>query len=164
MNRVVPVVVVFLMAGCSGGSTLPDETSSPPSEVSRQADIYEAIVTEAGQDQGHMWIVDQICADAGATKEPGGCVPMSAELKAALQERFPNARFTDDPFKMEIDLDNAARRIIYKFGPVSGSGDRAEVPASYWCGGLCAYATTHVVEMVDGTWKVTGSVGPIMQS
>jgi hypothetical protein len=94
---------------------------------------------------------------------------MSPELKAALQERFPKAQFTDDPSNMQSRFVNKqgtapAGIIVYKFGPVSGSGDRVEVPASYWCGGLCAYGTTHVVEMIDGTWKVTGSAGPIMQA
>ena len=39
---------------------------------------------------------------------------------------------------------------------------RAEVQMELWCGSLCGvYLTYEVVQVTDGTWEVTGPVGPI---
>lgn len=159
-NPQVPYVVPPKREPLAPPSATPDQAGAE-----RQADIYAAFVDKQ-QNFGDVWLVDEIWADAGATAAPGGCEPMSDELKTALLGRYPDARFVRDPSRMQskwIESNGTAQagRIIYRFGPVRGSGDRVEVPASYWCGGLCAYATTLVIEQVDGRWKVTGTVGPV---
>jgi hypothetical protein len=37
----------------------------------------------------------------------------------------------------------------------------ATVAVSLWCGGLCGTWLTYRVELVDGAWTVTGTVGPV---
>lgn len=145
-------------------------TLEPESDVQRQADIYLAVIQGAYPSESKLWIHDQLCADAHEAAPADRCSPMSADLQGALSDRLPTAVFIDDPASiqeryMEGDLAMGdAGGTIWYLGPIDGSGDRVEVPASYWCGGLCASGTTHVVELVDGAWEVTGSVGPVWMS
>ena len=128
------------------------------SAVQRQADIYAAVIG-GGEKFGDLWIVDQICPDAGEPVDHKGCTPMSSDLKAALLERFPAARFTSDPQPMQDRLMEKGGATINWVGPVAGSGDTVQVSSGYWCGGLCGSGGTRVVEFKNGEWKVTGSVG-----
>jgi len=137
----------------------PEPTPSPlTSGVQRQADIYAAVIG-GGEKYGDLWIVDQICPDAGQPSDHKGCTPMSADLKAALLERFPAARFTSDPQPMQDRLMEKGGVTINWVGPMVGSGDTVQVPSGYWCGGLCGSGGIKVVEFKNGEWKVTGSVG-----
>lgn len=130
--------------------------------MGRQVDIYAAII---GDDAvGDLWIEDRICDSVGDPAGSEGCEPMSSELRSALQERYPAAKFTHDPTAMQEQLIDKGGVIIYRLGPISGTDVRVEVPASYWCGGLCGSGGKQVVEFVDGGWKVTGTTGPVWMS
>ena len=159
------LAAVVLVAGCAGDAdtSATPSPSSPANDVGRQVDIYAAIIgneTPAGK----LWIEDSICDSAGSPAGSEGCEPMSAELRSALQQRYPEAKFTHDPTAMQEDLLNEGGVIIYRLGPISGTDVRVVVPASYWCGGLCGSGGKQVVEFIDGKWKVTGTTGPVWMS
>lgn len=42
--------------------------------------------------------------------------------------------------------------------------DRAEVDLALWCGDLCGVFLTYEAELVDGTWRIIGTTGPIAVS
>ena len=43
--------------------------------------------------------------------------------------------------------------------------DRAEITTELYCGNVCAIRSTHVViKDTFGTWKVDGTIGPVMIS
>jgi hypothetical protein len=154
--------MVMLAVGCAGSGVVHDDPASPtPSAsdaIARQADIYAAIIGD-GERFGDLLVVDRVCADADGMAASHGCAPMDPALQQALTGRLGRVTFIHDPAPIQERLISKGGVIIYRFGPVSGSGDRVEVPASYWCGGLCGAGSTHVVELVNGTWSVTGSVG-----
>jgi hypothetical protein len=160
MRKVIAGLLVSLtLVGCSKG--VADGTDGPSPQttgVARQADIYAALMG-GGQEFGDMRIVDQVCADAGEPVDYKGCSPMSAELKAALLERLPSARFISDPLPLQERLMEKGGVTIHWVGPIVGSGSKVEVGTGYWCGGLCGSGGTKVVEFRNGAWVVTGSVG-----
>lgn len=156
--------------GASPGGSNEPPTTGPPLEVQTSADIYAAVI---GSDPGSskLWIVDKLCPDADQpSPATTGCVPIPADLRAALEQRLPGALFTHDPeaiqdryLKGDLAMGDAGGTIWW-LGPIDGSGERVGVPASYWCGGLCGSGATHIVEFADGTWTVTGSTGPVWMS
>ncbi len=162
-TKIAVCCLVALSFACTKGAvSYPPERSSPPtppaSGVLRQADIYATLIG-GGEKFGDLWIVDQLCSDAAEPVEHKDCVPMSAELKTALLERFPSAQFTSDPQPMLERLMKKGGVTVHWVGPVIGSGDVVQVGSSYWCGGLCGAGSVKVVEFQGGEWKVTGGVG-----
>jgi hypothetical protein len=52
--------------------------------------------------------------------------------------------------------------IIITLGNIHPQDDGSvQLPASLYCGMLCATGMTYVLEQTDGTWQVTGTTGPV---
>jgi hypothetical protein len=51
--------------------------------------------------------------------------------------------------------------VLISLGPIEPSGRRVDVEASLWINGLAATWLTYVLEEKNGTWKVTGTTGPM---
>jgi hypothetical protein len=51
--------------------------------------------------------------------------------------------------------------VLISLGPIEPKGKRVNVEASLWINGLAGEWLTYVLEERDGTWKVTGTTGPM---
>jgi hypothetical protein len=91
---------------------------------------------------------------------------LTAPERAAIENTirpFGPLRWIDDPDQWRTDdlrptIDGA---VILGVGEPTSDGDTASVPVSLWCGGLCGTWLTYRLTLVDGTWQVTGTEGPI---
>ncbi len=71
----------------------------------------------------------------------------------------------DVPVSEEDGLVEGGEAVVVTLGNVHVTDeDTVEVPASLYCGMLCATGMTYVIEQVDGVWQVTGTTGPIWMS
>lgn len=85
-----------------------------------------------------------------------------AAIQVALQD-FGPVRWISDPDEWRTDdlMPKIAGSVILGVGEPEISGDTALVPMSLWCSGLCGTWLTYRVELIDGSWQVTGTEGPI---
>ena len=160
-------LVVLLVAACGGtpegGGEGQSESPDADLTAQEQAAVYQAVM---GDTVDSPWISDEVCAKAQASpgSDTGPCEPMDPEVRAALAEAIPGASFTSDPDEVQDRLFERGGGVIWFLGPIEGEGDEVKVPASYYCGGLCAGGTVHLMELVDGEWIETGSEGPTWMS
>lgn len=163
--RPLMVVILAMLVGCqAGGNDDPSPVDLPPED---QADAYLVVISAGADGGGPLWISEQVCTDAGSSPTESGegeCAAMEPDVRAALAERLPEAQFTDDFTGVQDDIFKGGGGVIWRLGPVEGSGDRVTISASYYCGGLCAGGGTHVVERIDGSWEETGMEGPVWMS
>lgn len=156
------LITALTLAACTrdaGGKPQADAPPATPDAVSRSADIYAAVIGKQNVNFGHFWIVDRLCPNADEMSRPEGCLPMPADVKAALKQRYPDARFISNPQPLQRRIFDKGGGIIFRLGPIRGSTDLVQVAHSYYCGGECASGGTSVLELEGGTWTVTGSVG-----
>jgi len=84
---------------------------------------------------------------------------MTQELERAIDAELDgNYRLIDDPSPETVNQ-LSGHATLYWVGPIDGDAGRVTVPASYFCGGLCAEGQTVVVERSGTAWKVTASTG-----
>jgi len=119
--------------------------SSSPQDVGRDSAIYSAVITHWGPPVHHRGLVVRAICDGAAETPRGGCHPMADVLETAIDAKLgDDYRFIDDPSPETIDQ-LSGRATVYWVGPIAEDGDRVTVPASYFCGGLCAEGKTDVV-------------------
>lgn len=85
-----------------------------------------------------------------------------AAIEAAISE-FGTVRWIDDPDEWRTpDLMPVIEgSVILGVAEPVMEEDSALVPVSLWCGGLCGTWLSYRVDLVDGSWSVTGIEGPI---
>ncbi len=169
MRRLVPAVLLALLLSC-GRLTTGGSAAGPSPVDARRIGIYEAAVrgmvaTESWYDP--IFIDEWICEGAG---DPAGQEMCTERFGEAEQGALLEALADLPSVRLVADADRIVDRIfggeveggaLIRVGPISGDGDRVEVPASAYCGGLCGHWMTLVVERSGDTWEVTGTTGPI---
>lgn len=171
MKILMLALVTLLVAACGGtpggGGDGPGGSPDGALAPQEQAAVYLAVMGDSGPGPADPpWISDEVCANAQSApgSDTGPCEPMDPEVRAALEEAVPGASFTSDPDEVQDRLFKRGGGVMWFLGPIEGEGDEVRVPASYYCGGLCAGGTIHVMELVDGEWTETGSEGPTWMS
>lgn len=106
---------------------------------------------------------------AGSGRGLGSERSLSDAERAAIEEAispFGPIRWIDD-----VDAEITENRTpadegaaILGVGEPVIDGDTALVGVSLWCGGVCGTWLTYELELVDGTWQVTGIDGPVAVS
>jgi hypothetical protein len=130
------------------------------------------MIRELAGAEGPSWerifVVTQICANAGDATEPTGCSEaLSPTDQLALADALPQLserlRFIDDPSRLYSDAwfeGTGPSTVVIRVGPVVWTAGGAEVGASYGCGGLCGSGTTYRLETSSDGWTVTDTTGP----
>jgi len=178
MKRLAFLVLVALSAvscgglrndgpGSGGGPTQPPEPDPDRVEIYSEA-FRELAATEGWFDP--VLLDERICPDSGdvggdAEQRPCHDTFTEAEQAAILSELadLPNVRFVADAERIserifEGTLQGAG---LLSVAEIDGDGDRVEVGASAYCGGLCGHWMTLVVERGAAGWAVTGTTGPV---
>jgi hypothetical protein len=169
MRKLVPIalVVAVSVTGCGrlDHSAAPGAGSSSPSVDARKIAIYEAVVRSLAEfpTERTVSIYDRVCADAGAAGGAKDCSSVfsqdeQAALLRALSD-WPSVEFVSRTEQLEKDIFNGKGGMLVRLGPITEDGDKVDVPASEYCGGLCGRGGVWVVEQGSGGWSVTGSVG-----
>jgi hypothetical protein len=177
------VVLVSALTACSGtgtegslgvaGTTVSAVTGPDMTLPQLMGVALEELVTEnhtfgEGQPPFTAYLVQShLDPRAGSPdRDHGGGRPLTAAERAAIEDTIRPLgplRWIDDPDQWRTDdlrptIDGA---VILGVGEPTGDGDTALVPVSLWCGGLCGTWLTYRLTLVDGTWQVTGTEGPI---
>jgi hypothetical protein len=93
--------------------------------------------------------------------------PLTTEEQAAILDRLehlPRLRFVGD-WDREMDRifegtgAGSGVDVVIRFAAAQPEGDRVEIYAEAFCGGLCGHGMTLVVDRTTGHWTVTGTTG-----
>jgi hypothetical protein len=177
----VVVVAAFAVAACS--RLPPEAPAGEPSIDGRAIDVYAAVITYmAGTEPsgGRVYVQNRPCDSERVPIEDhegeftwelrDKCgSPFSEEEQQALRDLLGELRdveFVSDWKAVQDRIFEATGAgtgsdLLIRFARAPAEGDRLEIPASAYCGGLCAHWMTLVVEQVAGAWKVTGTTGPV---
>jgi hypothetical protein len=96
----------------------------------------------------------------------GGLRDLTDDERSAIEEAISEVgtvQWIDDPGEWrtsELTPVVEGSAIIGVGEPVV-SQDTALVPVSLWCGGLCGTWFSYRIDLVDGSWTVTGIEGPV---
>lgn len=171
----------------SGGSQAPPSTSgtastAPPGAPAPIPDAAPAILASAVEHlvaENHTFgdgpppfteYLVQERLDSFAGNPTGGAAGeqrlLGADERVAIEAAlrgFGPVRWISDPDEWRTDdlIPTIDGSVIIGVGEPELSGDVALVPMSLWCGGLCGTWLTYRVELIDGSWQVTGTEGPI---
>jgi hypothetical protein len=163
-----------------------DSGESAANSVSRSAVIYAAVVrqlvtkdhTFGGADPGFkiVYVLDGVVDDAAdpsrAVSEHDPKEPFPHDVKdgvrflskladlppvqfVALRRSVVAGASASSPGKVK----NGG--VLISLGPIQPAAERVEVEASLWINGLAGTWLTYVLEQRAGTWKVTGTTGPM---
>lgn len=158
--------------GGEGVPVGPDETA--------YAEIYAAAIRQLYTvdhtfgDAPPNWPTIYVVSRTDDSVGGGEALTEGAELPAETQEAI-SAALSDLPAEIVWIASREEAPISDEDGTVGGGDaiivtlgnvavtdeDTVEVPASLYCGMLCATGMTYVIEQVDGTWQVTGTTGPV---
>jgi hypothetical protein len=166
--------LAVLLLACGGlqepGPEGPGAGADPDPVDTRTVGVYEAVIREMVGLEGwftRVYLYERPCPGAGdPTGAPAPCnEPLPDAEQAALLEALhdlPRVEFVSDPEPVQDAIfDGPAGGALIRFGPIDGAGDRVEVSASAFCGGLCGHWMTLVVEGSGSEWRVTGTTGPV---
>jgi hypothetical protein len=162
--------LVFLVAVACTGEAL---TATDPTEraVAIYAAVVEHMVTEEGQPSGFpvVYVLDHSVERASDPDGGGGVIrDFPAEIRAGIQESLegvapvefiPGRDAVIGPEEQGSTVEGGG--ILLTLGPITGEGDRVEVPASSYLGNLAATWQTWIVERSSAGWRVTGTTGPV---
>ena len=170
--QVTLIVVAVLLGACastsSGSGSDPDETAEMMAAALVELITEDHTFGEGPPPFTQYLIQDRIDPSAG---EPTASADRStrdlteaerAAIEEALSEYGP-VRWIDDPDHWRTsDLRPTVEgAVILGVGEPIVQGDTGLVPVSLWCGGLCGTWFTYEMDLVDGSWVVTGIEGPI---
>lgn len=154
--------------------------------TNRSAAIYAAVVrqlvtkdhTFGGADPGFklVYVLDGVVVDAADPSKPANAhdakEPFSHDVKDGV--RFLSTLADLPPVEFIADRDSVVAGpaasgpgqvknggVLISLGPIEPDGKRVKVEASLWISGLAGEWLTYVLEQRDGTWKVTGTTGPM---
>lgn len=143
------------------GGTRDERTASTVAQDERTVAIYEAVIRDQVEWRGDpVWIFDRLCRGAGDARRGGRCPESLSQsqkraLSAALADLGP-IRFVSVTDPVVDQIFAGKRGFLVRLGPIDGRGDRVQVAASHYCGGLCGGGSTWVVQRADAAWKVSG--------
>src|ERR671918_560783 len=184
MKRLAVLVsFVLALAACSGTGTTgsPDATDTTATVVAGvdedlprlMAAALEELVTEnhtfgAGPPPFTEYLLQtHLDPSAGSGDvDRGEDRPLTAAERAAIEDAirpFGPLRWIDDPDEWRTDdlRPTIEGSVILGVGEPTIDGASALVPVSLWCGGECGTWFTYRLDMVDGSWRVTGTEGPV---
>ncbi len=160
-------LVLALLTACSSGG----------SEAERTAAVYAAVIrhmsAEAGQPSGFpvIYVADRIdpgAADPGAGDSGTPFPPSVKEDILGLLEGLGRVEFVADPRSVIGPEEEGSRveggGILLTLGPITGAGERVEVPASSYLANLAGSSQTWVVVLQGEVWRVSGATGPMTTS
>lgn len=142
--------------------------------VAIYAAVVEHMVTEEGQPSGFpvVYILDHSVERAADPDGGGGMVrDFPAETRAGIEdsleevapvEFIPDRDAVIGPPEQGSAVEGGG--ILLTLGPITGEGDRVEVPASSYLGNLAATWQTWIVELEASGWQVTGTTGAVAVS
>ena len=166
------------------GSTRLSPTAPRETVDQREIGIYAAAIEAmaATEPYDRLFVHDRPCRARDVPVKDHEDVTNS-ELTEACEEAFSNAerdalladlkdlppiRFVDDPqpvieriFQGEGSEEPRSFDGVIQFAVPRGHGDRVEVFASAYCGGLCGHWMTLVIERTAQGWQATGTTGPV---
>lgn len=180
-------VLAFLasaLAGCSGtGTTSPVDETGATATVAGSGDdelpvimataLEELVTADHTSDDGPPPYTEYLVqshtdprAGSEGDEDDRERRPLTAAERDAIEEvvePLGPLRWVDDPDEWMTDdlrptIDGS---VILGVGEPTIDGGRALVPVSLWCGGLCGTWLTYRLDLVDDTWRVTGTEGPI---
>lgn len=156
---------VAVLAGCARGQgTAPGgDGSSGVAADPRRLAIYEAVIRDQVEWTGEtVWIFERLCADAEGPDVRGPCPESFTQAeRSALSDALADLgriRFVSQAEPIVDRIFDEGGGFLVRAGPIDGDGDRVEVPASHYCGGLCGGGSLWVVERTGEGWDVTGPV------
>jgi hypothetical protein len=176
-------IVASALAACSGtGTTSPtdaeDTTHTTAGSVDEDLPVLMAAALEEIVTEDHTFgegpppfteylVQSHTDPRAGsADGDDGQRRPLTAAERDAIEgavQPFGPLRWIDDPAEWMTDdlrptIDGS---VILGVGEPTIDGGSALVPVSLWCGGMCATWLTYRLDTAGGTWRVTGTEGPI---
>jgi hypothetical protein len=177
-------LLALALAACGGsgtGGTGPvraaDTTVAPPrggdEELPRimAAALEELVTVNHTFGQGpppftEYLIQSHTDAHTGTDDTAGSRRSLTAAERQAIEHAIRplgSVRWIGDPAEWRTDdlRPTIAGSAILAVGEPTVDGNRASVPVSLWCGGLCATWLTYRLDLVDGAWRVAGTQGPI---
>ena len=79
---------------------------------------------------------------------------------------FGPVTWIDDPdqWRTEDLVPTVEGAVILGVGEPTVDGDRAKVPVSLWCGGVCGTWLTYDAELGADGWTIVGIDGPVAVS
>lgn len=168
------MAVVLVAAGCgsSDAESVSGEGDSGDTAAVLAAAVQELITVDHTFGEGPPPFTDYLLLDAtdpaAGSGDPGDGVgrTLTDGERSAIEEvvsNYGSVQWIADPGDYRTDdlrptVEGAA---IVGVGEPVFDQQAALVPVSLWCGGLCGTWLTYRVEVVDGTWVVTGVDGPI---
>lgn len=183
----IALAVALPVAGC-GASDAPEGTSASggaPTAVAPERDDSSQVMAAAllrlisedhtfgeGPHRFTEYLIQShIDPSAGDPTAPRGheARALSDAERAAIESvvaPFGPHRFVDDAAEWRTDdlLPKVEGSVILGVGEPTIDGGTALVPVSLWCSGLCGTWLSYRIERVGGTWKATGTEGPVAVS
>jgi hypothetical protein len=157
-------LVLALATSCTAGGSTEE----------RNAAVYASVIrhmtAERGQPSGFpvIYVADRI--DPGAADPQAGeaGTPFPQGLKEdilELLEGLGRVEFVAEPDSVIGPQEDGGRieggGILLTLGPIEGTGDRVEVPASSYLANLAGSWQTWVVALQGDVWRVSGTAGPV---
>jgi hypothetical protein len=181
------VCLLVVAAGCEAprGETPPSggapKVSSPESgqpTIDRTIAIYSAVIRRlvtrdhtfgrAKSPFKHVYIVDGSVENAGhVTREGEPGKPFSSQVMEGIRAELrglPPLDFVPDREAVLLGRYGAGgvknQGVVISLGPIPAGSDKVKVENNLWCGSTCGQWLTYVVELQNGRWRITGTVGP----
>jgi hypothetical protein len=170
--RVGLMVVAVLLGACTPTDAANDLDSDQTPEMLAVA-LVELITEDHTFGEGpppftEYLIQDKIDPSAGeataSTERPTRALTEAERdaIEQAVAEYGP-VRWIDDPddWRTSDLMPTVEGGVILGVGEPKVEGDTGLVPVSLWCGGTCGTWFTYRLDMIDGSWVVTGIEGSI---
>lgn len=172
------LALVLIVAGCgtdTSDSLVPTPTSAPTASTDTPAILAAAalhLATDAntfgpGHRFSQLFVVERVRGDAGNLySAPRPVAPLTVAEKTAIEAvlaplspvSFGDA--ADEWRTDQLEFVDPDAAILILSPPEVIDETTAHVSSHIWCGGVCGFWATFVVELIDGQWTVTGVDGP----
>jgi hypothetical protein len=167
--RFLLLLALLFGVACNGAPSSPEDPSDRV--VAIYSAVIEHMVTEKGQPSGFpvVFVLDHTAERAAKPQGVAGEIrEIPADVQAGIQRSLSNVapvEFIADRESVIGPPGQGSRvidgGILLTLSPIRGEGNRVEVPASSYLGNLAGSWQTWVVELSAGSWKVTGTSGPV---
>lgn len=167
------LAISFVALACGQGET-GDLLAGGETADRRTVGVYEAVVrnlvAQADARGRRIYIWERLDPKAGTAMAGKDAVGRAKERlpeedQRALEDRLRSlgaVEFISNPDSvMKQEGGVVGDGVLIRLGPIDGNGDKLKVPAGSYQGLLAGTWQTFVVEKSGGTWKVTGTTGPV---
>ena len=139
-----------------------DATEVLAAAVRRLLTVDHGFATDGPPPFTSVYVADAFGGVGGTPLEP---LELEA-IAAAVNESGPTAQYTDDPQELIRELFDGTHpgAVVVTVEALRLEQERAEIELHLWCGSLCGIYLTYEAVEVDGTWIITGPIGPITMS